>query len=363
MIQKVVIAGGGTGGHLFPGLAVADILRQRGVEVTFVGTAGGIEHRLVPLHGYPLRLIQVQGLKGKGIVQMMRNALRIPQSLLQARRILKEIAPDVVLGVGGYASGPTALIAARKGLPMAILEQNSVPGLTNRILGRFARAIFTFFPEAASHFRSDRVLQIGNPIRSALLDIPFQPSHAQSARVLILGGSQGAHALNQLVIKALALGREQKSLPPFHMVHQTGKSDHDMVLKAYQEMGWNPQQLEVYPFIDDMAKLYARSDFVISRAGATTLAEMTALGLPSILIPLPTAADDHQTKNAAYLSNMGAACLLPQKETSSADLLAEIQNLVFSPSQRIKMAEASKSLGRPLAASHVADLILSWIQA
>lgn len=358
MSPTILIAGGGTGGHLFPGVAVAETLRDMGAQVSFVGTSQGIEARVVPERGFPFHTIEVRGLKNKGWTQWAHGLTRIPGALWQARKLLRRLRPDVVLGVGGYASGPAVWMASRMGIPTAILEQNSVPGWTNRVLGRRVKAVFTFFPDAGAFFPTERVSCVGNPIRAALLQQAPVPPVADCTRLLVLGGSQGSHAVNELVVQALRLGTENGALPPIQLVHQTGQRDASTVQEAYREMGQG--SWEVHPFLDDMAQRYAATDLVIARAGATTLAELTALGLPSLLIPLPTAADDHQTKNALYMQNKGAALLLPQQTLDPVTLLTHIRRLCLDPTERLRMAQASKSLGFPHAAKEVAQRLLSW---
>lgn len=357
--MRVLIAGGGTGGHLFPGLAVAEALRADGaqVEVRFVGTRNGLEARLVPEHGYPLDLIDVAGIKGRGLAGL-RDALRLPGAALQSLRLLRRYRPDVVLGVGGYAAGPVVLLAALLRYPTAILEQNSVPGITNRALGRVVDRVFIAFPEAASFFPQKRTALVGNPIRAALLGGPSvqRAGAAVTPRLLVLGGSQGAHAVNELVTAAAGelvklLGRD--ALPRIR--HQTGQKDEETVRARYQDLGIDiGGQVDVKAFISDMAAAYAEADLVIGRAGATTLAELTALGLPALLIPFPAATDDHQTRNARFLAEGGAARLLPQASTTPALLADEIAALCQDPTRLAAMARASRSLGRPDAAAVVA---------
>lgn len=358
MGMRVLIAGGGTGGHLFPGLAVADELRGRGASVSFAGTAKGLEARLVPQQGYPLSLIDVAGLKGRGL-RGLRDALRWPRTALQALQLLRRQRPDVVVGVGGYASGPVVLLASLLRIPTAVLEQNSVPGVTNRLLGRVADAVFTAFPEAEAFFPKRRVHRLGNPIRRALRrrDVSGAAQASSPPRVLVLGGSQGAHAVNELVVAAVAeLQRAGGPLP--RLRHQTGKADEAQVRARYEALGLPPGQVEVSAFIDDMAAAYGAAELVVGRAGATTLAELTAVGLPSLLIPFPQATDDHQTKNARFLEAQGAARVLVQAETSPAQLAAALAELCGDGATLGRMAEASARLGRPEAAAAVAQALL-----
>lgn len=366
----IVIAGGGTGGHLFPGLALADELRGRGATVTFVGTSRGLEAKAVPAAGYALELIDVAGLKGKGLGGLVRSLLRLPLALLQSLRLLRRLRPRAVVGVGGYASGPVVLLAALLRIPTVVLEQNSVPGFTNKLLGRVVRSVVVAFPGAGRFFPAGKLHALGNPIRKTVLEL--QPAASDigqsttSARVLVLGGSQGAHAVNELVAAALAVwagqpgGKEQLG-ERLRLRHQTGASDRDAIEQRYRDLGLGPELAVVEAFISDMGQAYASCDLMVGRAGATTLAELTAIGRPAILIPFPQAADDHQTENARWLAAEGAAELLPQATTNPAELCARLQALC-SPEARTRLAEMaakSRRLGRPEAARTIADHVLS----
>jgi UDP-N-acetylglucosamine--N-acetylmuramyl-(pentapeptide) pyrophosphoryl-undecaprenol N-acetylglucosamine transferase len=367
---SVVIAGGGTGGHLFPGLALADELRSRGVRVSFVGTARGLEAKVVPQAGYPLSLIDVAGLKGKGISGTLRGLFRLPLSLVQSVRLLRHLRPSAVVGVGGYASGPVVLLAALLGIPTAILEQNSVPGITNRILGRVVRRVIIAFPGARRFFPEKAILPLGNPIRAAVLQAGNkslqQPAPAPGAplRVLVLGGSQGAHAVNELVAAAIetwAKGGPEKQAQlttQLSLRHQTGAKDRDAVQARYRALGLGEAQARAEEFISDMGAAYAACDLVVGRAGATTLAELTAIGRPALLIPFPQAADDHQTENARFLVDEGAALLFPQATTTPAALCDELQRLCSDRARLAEMAARCRTLGRPDAAQAIADEVL-----
>lgn len=359
--MRLVIAGGGTGGHFFPGVAVAEevLQRSKSSEVLFVGTARGIEARVCPREGYRLELIDVGGLKGGGVVGMAKGLLRVPRALLQSRAILTRFRPDLVVGVGGYASGPVCLVAALAGIPTAILEQNSVPGITNRILGRVVRAVFASFAESARFFPARRFQLIGNPIRAklraALADAASQKKDAAAQKtLLVLGGSQGARALNELVPAACGLlaaeGRRD-----FAVVHQTGTTERDAVEARYRDHGVN--DASVRDFIEDMAAAYRDADLLVCRAGATTLAELTALGRASLLIPFPAAADDHQTMNARSLDSAGAAKLLPQATTTPRLLADAIATLLADDDARRRMAASARTLGRPEAAARIVDAL------
>jgi UDP-N-acetylglucosamine--N-acetylmuramyl-(pentapeptide) pyrophosphoryl-undecaprenol N-acetylglucosamine transferase len=351
---KVLIAGGGTGGHLFPGLAVADELRARGGEVVFVGTQRGIETRVVPAAGYRLELLSVSGLARMGVVNTLRGLGRLPGAFAQAFRILRGFAPDVVLGVGGYASGPVGMVAALGGWPLALQEQNSVPGFTNRTLGRFAREIFLAFEDARAAFPGDRCHVTGNPVRANFLTAAaahagIRTSSDGKGRVLIVGGSQGARAVNELVVAAMQFNTGRG----FNVVHQCGAAEVEKVTDAYRRTA--VASFEVVPFIEDMAGAYAEADVVVARSGALTLAELAVMGRPAILIPLPTAADDHQTKNAAAFERAGAAIVLAQADAKPEILAAKLAALMEAPDRRARMAAAMQSLARPDAARLVAD--------
>lgn len=361
---RIVIAGGGTGGHLFPGLALAERLRARGAEVTFVGTARGIEARVIPPAGYPLELIDVAGLKGQGLGQTMRALGRLPPAALQALRLIRRLQPAVVVGVGGYASGPVVMLAALLGKPTVVLEQNSIPGVTNRLLARFVRAVFTAFPQAGQFFPARKVELLGNPIRMTVLGGADAAAPATGPLpVLVLGGSQGARAVNQLVTEAVA--HWVKSPPPdlplataLALRHQTGTAEHEAVAARYRELGLSSETARAEAFITDMGAAYRACALMVGRAGATTIAELTAVGRPALLIPFPQAADDHQTHNAQYMVAQGAARLFPQKDTTPQQLVEALQTLCRDRAQLAAMAQASRRLGRPDAADAIAERVL-----
>ena len=352
--MKVLIAGGGTGGHLFPGIALAEEVttRHHGNEVVFVGTERGLEARVVPKEGYPLELVKVQGLKGKNLLALLKALIALPLAFIESFRILARHKPDVVVGVGGYASGPVVLAAWLMGIPTAIQEQNALPGLTNKVLGRIVRVVFTSFEEARRFFPEKKVQLIGNPIRRKLMD-NYLRSHVAHERfsLLVFGGSLGARGINQRMIEALDhLGDLKDGL---HFVHQTGKNDVEQVRKGYAEKGF---QADVVEFIDDMSSAYARADLVVCRAGATTLAELTVCKKASILIPFPHATDDHQAVNAKALVDAGAALMFRESELTGQKLAETIRALKGQPSQLKSMEKKAGLLGRPEAAKELADV-------
>jgi len=358
--MRVVIAGGGTGGHLFPGLAVARALkaRQADAQISFAGTAAGIEARVIPPTGFPLDLIRSAGLKGKSIVARMRGALLLPLGGLDAWRLVSRRDPDVVIGVGGYSSGPVVAIAALRGIPTLVLEQNAVPGLTNRMLARcVSRAAVTY--DASLRYFGTKGFVSGNPVRREFLEGGDDPSRdaaliASRVRVLIFGGSQGAHAINMALVEAAP--RLAAAAESLDLVCQTGTRDFDEVREAFER---HRVQGRVERFIDAMDREMKAAGLVVSRAGATTLAEVTAAGRPAILIPLPTATDDHQRQNARVLESAGAAELLEQKDMSGDRLADRIIALAGDRGRRLRMSSAARQLARPRAAEEIVDAVIA----
>ena len=348
----VMILAGGTGGHIFPGLAVAHALRARGVAVSWLGADGAMETRLVPQHGIPLDTIAVRGLRGKGAATLLGAPLRVLAAVRAAGRVLRARRPDVVVSFGGYAAGPGGLAARLRGIPLVVHEQNRAPGMTNRVLARFARAVLTGFPQTFGRGREDVV---GNPVRSEIAQLPPPAqrfaSRAGALRLLVLGGSQGARALNEAVPRALAALTGHVEVR-----HQCGEKLREGAEQAYKLAG---VAASVEPFIADMAQAYAWADLVVCRAGALTLAEVCAAGVGSVLVPFPQAVDDHQTRNAEYLVDHGAAVLLPQADTLADELRATLAALAADPARRLQMAEAARALAKPDAAGRVADVVLS----
>ncbi|NVB39870.1 undecaprenyldiphospho-muramoylpentapeptide beta-N-acetylglucosaminyltransferase [Pseudenhygromyxa sp. WMMC2535] len=361
---RVMIAGGGTGGHLFPGVALAEQVLAAGGEVRFVGTERGIEARVIPELGWTLDRIEVSGIKGRGVRGLISGLLRLPKAWLQSRRIIAGFDPDVVVGVGGYASGPIVATAWLMRRPTAILEQNSVPGITNRILGRLVRKVFATFPDVHGRFPARKVVLAGNPIRAALVERLEQArsdananAEATSAaggrppRLFVFGGSQGAQAINGAMIEAAAALAE--ALPGLEIWHQTGKSEVERVREGYAAAGLSEPRVRAVPFIRDMSEPYAWCDLVLCRAGATSLAELAAVGCPALLVPFPHATDDHQTHNAAALVEAGAARLIPQSELDADRLVAEVGGLLGDEAGLEKMRQAMLGAARPRAAAEI----------
>jgi UDP-N-acetylglucosamine--N-acetylmuramyl-(pentapeptide) pyrophosphoryl-undecaprenol N-acetylglucosamine transferase len=348
--MHVILAGGGTGGHVIPALAIAQQLRHDyEANVLFVGTARGIENRLVPAAGFELRLIQVGALKNVSLTTRLKTAFDLPRAIWSARCILTEFKPAVVIGVGGYASGPTMLAAAFSGIPTLAFEPNAVPGFANRMVAPMVSAAAVHFEETARYFSRCRVT--GVPVRQAFFNIGRNHEPHVPPTLLVFGGSQGAHSINQAVVGALpAL---QTNLPDLRIIHQTGERDYNDARDAYQRAGF---AAEVSPFIDDMPEMFAKADLVICRSGASTVAEITAAGKAAIFIPFPRAADDHQKVNAQALEKAGAAVLLEESNLTTERLAEIVVSLLKDPG-RIKVMElAAKRLSHPDAAREIAEM-------
>jgi UDP-N-acetylglucosamine--N-acetylmuramyl-(pentapeptide) pyrophosphoryl-undecaprenol N-acetylglucosamine transferase len=355
---RVLFAGGGTGGHLFPGIAVArEILtREPDAEIAFVGTARGIEARAVPKEGFHLDLIRSAGLKGKSIAALLRGVSILPASAWDAWRVLSRRRPHLVIGVGGYSSGPVVALAAVRRIPTLVLEQNAVPGLTNRILARFVSAAALTYDATLPYFGARGFIS-GNPVRPEFVARAADSAPASArrgdpgaeARVLIFGGSQGAHAINVAMVEAAAeLASDARRLS---ITHQAGERDLDFVRDGYRRAGLAAR---VEPFIHEIDVEMTRADVVVCRAGATTLAELAAAGRPAILIPLPTATDDHQRRNALVLAEAGAAEVIDERELTGPALAARLLALVADPTRRASMARAVRRFAKPDAAQVIA---------
>ncbi|MBA2340515.1 MAG: undecaprenyldiphospho-muramoylpentapeptide beta-N-acetylglucosaminyltransferase [Pyrinomonadaceae bacterium] len=352
--MRVLIAAGGTGGHIYPGIAVAKEIMRRDTKssVRFVGTARGLETRLVPGAGFELSLIESAGLKNVGLAARLRGLWLVPKSMLAAQSLIKEFRPDVVVGAGGYVSGPVLLVAALMRVPTLVMESNALPGWTNRVLARFVDKAAVSFEAALPHFRGKAVVT-GNPVRREFFEIKRRARDASQFNLLVFGGSQGARAINEAMISALGLLVARKNV--LRITHQTGESDYERVRAGYEGAGW--ESAEVRKYIDDMVTSFANADLIICRAGATTSAELIAAGKAAIMIPFPLAADDHQRKNAEALEAGGAAKMILQADLTGERLAQEIENLISSPESLTQMEEASRKLARGDAAQATVDLI------
>ena len=351
MAACVAVMAGGTGGHVFPALAVAQVLRERGADVFWIGTTRGMEARLVPEHGFAMEWIAIEGVRGKGLNQKLAAPFRLFSALREAAAILRRRAPQAVLGMGGFVSGPGGLMAWLQGRHLVIQEQNSVPGMTNQWLSRIADRVFEAFPGSFADSRN--AIPSGNPVRAeiAALAPPAERLAGRTgpARLLVVGGSLGAQALNELLPRALAL------LPLAQrpsVRHQAGERTFAVAEAAYAAAGVSA---EVTPFIADMAEAYGWADLVVCRAGALTVSELAAAGLPAILVPFPYAVDDHQVGNARYLCDAGAARLIIQRDLTAEGLAAELAELLSDPAKRLAMAEAARTKAKTNAAAVIAD--------
>ncbi|HMQ03322.1 MAG TPA: undecaprenyldiphospho-muramoylpentapeptide beta-N-acetylglucosaminyltransferase [Pyrinomonadaceae bacterium] len=351
--MKVLIAAGGTGGHIFPGIAVAKemIRRDPDAEILFVGTARGLEKKIVPENGFQLSLITSAGLKNVGLSGKIKGLAVLPISFYEAARLLREFRPDVVVGAGGYVSGPMLLTASLLGYPTLVMDSNALPGFTNRKLARFVDKAALSFEEAMPYFR-DKGLVTGNPVRKEFFEIVKKP-RGEKISILVFGGSQGARAINNAMLNTLPLLENRAS--QLRIVHQTGEADFERAREMYKRSLITDH--EVRPFIHDMFAEFAKADIVICRAGATTCAELAAAGKASVMIPLPTAADDHQRKNAEAFERAGASRMIVQADLSGERLAEVVAEMINSPETVSSMEAAARSLGRADAAEATVDLI------
>ncbi len=346
--MRAVIAGGGTGGHVIPALAIAHELRERyHAEITFIGTARGIETRLVPKAGYALQLIQVGALKNVSLATRLKTLLDLPNAIVDAWRIIADLRPEIVIGVGGYASGPGMLAAALTGRPTLAFEPNVVPGFANRVIAPLVSAAAVHFEETCHYFR--RCHLTGVPVRRAFFDIP--PRRGGSPTLLVFGGSQGASAINHTVMECLPV--LLRAVPDLHVIHQTGERDYQEAQRVYLEAGVSA---EITQFIEQMPEAFRRADLLVCRSGASTVAEVAAAGKPAVFIPFPHAADDHQRRNAEALQHAGAALLLPEAELNAERLAAAITSLLKDRLRLASMSQAARALAHPDAARQIAAL-------
>ncbi len=358
---RLMLTGGGTGGHLFPAIATAQALRQRfpSTEVLFLGTGRRIDRGSLAGAGFRARTIHCQGLKGKGAVARIKALLLLPLALLEALWQILCFRPQLVVGVGGYVTGPVMVAARLLGRPTLIHEQNSVPGLANRKLGRLVDRICVSLPASVGYFPADKTRLTGNPVRQEILALARETKtrDCQETTLLVLGGSLGAHRVNELVVEAIKLlPLEQRAA--VHLIHQTGPTDEAVVVRAYDRLGVSA---DVQGFFSDMAAIYARADLVVSRAGATTLAELAILGIPALLIPYPYAADNHQERNGRYYVDGGGALMFREQSLSGKRLAEELARLLADPACRERMRKGMKGLGLPGAADEIVKVCLELL--
>jgi UDP-N-acetylglucosamine--N-acetylmuramyl-(pentapeptide) pyrophosphoryl-undecaprenol N-acetylglucosamine transferase len=356
---RMLLTGGGTGGHLFPGIAAAEALSRRlpGSEVLFVGTRRKMDKTSLSRYQFATRSIHCLGIKGKSVVTLLQATAILPLSFLEAAYHILRFQPDLVLGVGGYVTGPVVAMARILGKPTVIHEQNSVPGLANRKLGRLVDRICLSLPGSEDFFPAGKVVMTGNPVRSQILDLArraYESTGKSGLTIMILGGSQGAHRVNELAVEAL-IRYKKDAVQNLKVIHQTGAADEQMVQNRYTASGIDAQ---VAPFFTDMASLYGQADLLISRAGATTLAELAVLGKPAILIPYPYAADNHQEKNGRHYVEGGGAVMFLEGDVTAEKLADAVMQMAGDPVKRQEMAGAMRGLACPRAADTIIDVCL-----
>ncbi|WP_339721293.1 undecaprenyldiphospho-muramoylpentapeptide beta-N-acetylglucosaminyltransferase [uncultured Paraglaciecola sp.] len=351
MTKRLLVMAGGTGGHVFPGLAVAAELAAQNWQVQWMGTAGRMEAQIVPQAGYPISFIDVVGVRKNGVLTLLMAPFKIIKAIVQAHKVIQQFKPDVVIGMGGFASGPGGVAAWLNGLPLILHEQNAVPGLTNKLLSRIAKKVLTGFDNtfpAQKLKQTTKFTWVGNPVRREFAEIADRSSVKLPLNLLVIGGSLGAQVLNETLPLALVNINQVK------VRHQTGAGHLDTVKQAYIQQNMDPDCYQITEFIDDIPAAYAWSDLVICRAGALTVAEVAAAGVAAIFVPLPYAVDDHQTKNAQTLVATQAAHLLPQSELTAQSLHELLQDYVLSPEKLIEMGKRAKRFARLDAAKEVA---------
>ncbi|MGB1310350.1 MAG: undecaprenyldiphospho-muramoylpentapeptide beta-N-acetylglucosaminyltransferase [Leucothrix sp.] len=353
--RPVLITAGGTGGHVYPGLAVARALEKQDIPVVWMGTRKGLEARVIPAAGIEMAWLEVTGLRGKGALTLISAPFRLLKALYQSVRIMRQHQPVAILGMGGFVAGPGGLVAALMGIPVVIHEQNAIPGLTNRLLSKFSKKVLEGFPGSFTNAKH-KTVPTGNPVRQDISALPLAAQRmadcqSRRLRLLIIGGSLGAQALNETVPRALA--ELPGEIRP-EVRHQAGRNKDEATKLAYEAA---EVTAAVSAFIEDMAEAYGWADLVICRSGALTIAELASAGMASILVPYPYAVDDHQTANGLYLSEQGAAILLPQTELSAATLAANLHTLMSEPAQLISMGEKARQLAKPNATVEVAAIV------
>lgn len=353
--MRAILAGGGTGGHVIPALAIAqELTKQFGAEILFIGTARGIENRLVPAAGFPLQLVEVGALKNVSLARRVKTLFDLPRAIMTASKMIRDFVPDVVIGVGGYASGPAMLAANIRGVPTLAFEPNVVPGFANRAVARWVSAAAVHFEETCKYFRNCHVT--GVPVRRAFFDI-IPRRMGGTPTLLVFGGSQGAHAINQALVESLPGLLER--IPGLEIIHQTGERDFAEVNDAYERAGVHG---EVARFIDDMPGKFSRADLVVCRSGASTVAEITAAGKPAVFVPFPRAADDHQNVNARALERAGAAIVVEESKLEAAYLVDTITALLVDQARLERMSQAARSLSHPQAVEDIARLVHQLVE-
>ena len=356
--QPILVTAGGTGGHVYPGLAVARALMKQGIPVIWMGTHKGLEARVIPAAGIEMAWLDVNGLRGKGIIALLTAPLKLLKALFQSIKIMRKYRPVTVLGMGGFVAGPGGLVASLMGIPVVIHEQNAVAGLTNKLLSRFSSRVLEGFPQtfvkASRKMQQSNIIAVGNPVRKEIAAIAPPDTRLLgrkgALRLLIIGGSLGAQALNEVVPQALA-GLDKQNRPVVR--HQAGKGKDKTTQADYTKVG---VEAIITPFIEDMAEAYAWADLIICRAGALTIAEVAAVGLASILVPYPHAVDDHQTANGHYLADQDAAILISQTEFNKASALQILQSLLADRAQLMMMSKKARALAKPMATDEVAAI-------
>jgi len=354
---RLLLTGGGTGGHLFPAVATAEKVTELlpGSRILFIGTRRRLDRDSLKRYGFTVKTIHSYGLKGKNPLELIKALLVLPLSLLESLYHILRFKPDVVMGVGGYVTGPVVAASWLLGKPTLIHEQNSVPGLANRVLGRLVRRVCLSLPQSKRFFPDGKSVLTGNPVRSAIIESGSAPRQKKAEiTLLVLGGSQGAQAVNRLMVEAVTANPEGFS--SVRLVHQTGKADEQMVREAYRAIGIEHQ---VSAFFNDMAKLYSQADLIVSRAGATTLAEIGVVGVPAVLIPYPFAADNHQQKNASWYTESGAAVSFEEKTLNGERLAEEIILILGDEGRLSRMSAAMKKLGIADAADRIVSLCVA----
>jgi len=353
--MRAILAGGGTGGHVIPALAIAqELTKQFGAEILFIGTARGIENRLVPAAGFRLQLVEVGALKNVSLARRVKTLFDLPRAIMTASKMIRDFVPDVVIGVGGYASGPAMLAANIRGVPTLAFEPNVVPGFANRAVARWVSAAAVHFEETCKYFRNCHVT--GVPVRRAFFDI-IPRRMGGTPTLLVFGGSQGAHAINQALVESLPGLLER--IPGLEIIHQTGERDFAEVNDAYVRAGVHG---EVARFIDDMPGKFSRADLVVCRSGASTVAEITAAGKPAVFVPFPRAADDHQNVNARALERAGAAIVVEESKLEAAYLVDTITALLVDQARLERMSLAARSLSHPQAVEDIARLVHQLVE-